>query len=182
MGRSDAESDFTEYVRARYGALLRSATLLTGDADSAQDLLQDALIKVAARWDRVRDGAPDAYVRRILYRDSVSRWRKWRRETSVADPAVAAPPGRVGVEDPGATWVEGAAVRQALTRLTAKQRAVLVLRYYEDLSEAQIAEALGVSAGTVKSQASVGLRRLREALPGLDPSVARTRTVEGGTP
>lgn len=170
MAPDGEQRDFTEYVRARYAVLLRSAMLLTGDHDSAQDLLQEALIKVAAKWDRVSTGAPDAYVRRILYRDSVSRWRKWRREVSVADPAVGAPAAAVGATDPHASWVEGAAVRQALTRLTAKQRAVLVLRYYEDQSEAQIADTLGVSAGTVKSQASVGLRRLRELLPALDPT------------
>lgn len=177
MAAPNVEQEFTDYVRARYGALLRSATLLTGDADSAQDLLQDALIKLAARWERVRTGAPDAYVRRILYRDSVSRWRKWRREVNVAEPADVPAAATAGA-DPTASWVDGAAVRQAMNRLTPKQRAVLVLRYYEDQSEAQIAETLGVSAGTVKSQAHVGLKRLRELLPDLDPVLARAE--DGG--
>lgn len=159
------DEDFASYVRARQGALLRSAVLFAGDHHAAQDLLQDAFTKLALNWHRVRDGHPDAYVRTVLYRDSVSRWRRQRREVLRGDWADA---DRIhGAAEPlePDAWLSGAEVRHALQQLTAKQRAVLVLRYYDDLSETQIAQTLGVSNGTVKSQAHVALRRLRELLP-----------------
>lgn len=158
--------DFAAYVRARQGALLRSATLFAGDVHAAQDLLQEAFTKLALNWNDVRDNRPDAYVRTILYRDSVSRWRRLRREVPRGEWADSE---RIhGAADQpllDESYVSGAEVRHALQQLTAKQRAVLVLRYYDDLSEADIADTLGVSRGTVKSQAYAGLRRLRELLP-----------------
>jgi RNA polymerase sigma-70 factor (sigma-E family) len=166
MAATGTDRDFAAYVRARQGALLRSALLLTGDHHAAQDLLQEALTKLASRWARVSEGSPDAYVRRILYRDAVSRWRKTHREVLRPDPLDGdRMVGSVPARDHAADWVTAAEVRSALQMLTAKQRAVLVLRYYEDLSEVQIAETLGVSTGTVKSQAHVALRRLRQLLP-----------------
>lgn len=160
--RREWEDEFAAWARSRQGALLRAAVLLTGDEAAAQDLLQGALVKVADRWGRLREGRPDAYARRILYNDAVSAWRRNRRvEPRATVPERAAP-------DQVHDWVEGAAVRQALMALTPKQRAVLVLRYYEDLSEAEIAETVGVGTGTVKSQAHVALRRLREALGSMD--------------
>lgn len=156
--RREQEDDFAAWARSRQGALLRAAVLLTGDEASAKDLVQEALIKVADRWTRLRDDRPEAYARRIIYRDSISAWRRTRRiEVRAQTPEQA-------LHDPAGDWVAGADVREALLRLTQKQRAVLVLRYYEDLPEAEIAQALGIGAGTVKSQAHVGLRRLREAL------------------
>jgi RNA polymerase sigma factor (sigma-70 family) len=105
-------------------------------------------------------------VRRILYRDAVSRWRKTHREVLRPDPLDGdRMVGHVPARDYAADWVTASEVRSALQLLTAKQRAVLVLRYYEDMSEAQIAETLGVGTGTVKSQAHVALRRLRQLLP-----------------
>lgn len=178
MSQTEADPDFVEFVRARQHQLVRAARLYCGDHHAAEDLVQDALVKLASRWESVKDGSPDAYVRRILYRDAVSRWRKFGREM----PYAAAPGERDlldstsdrGVVDP---WVAGADVREALGRLPARQRAVIVLRYFEDLSEVQIAEALGCSPGTVKSQASKALATLRQIMPTFD-TVGGTR--EGG--
>ena len=165
-GETDAE--FVEFVRARQQQLIRAARLFCGDHHAAEDLVQEALVKLASRWESVRDGSPDAYVRRILYRDAVSRWRRWGREV----PYAAAPGERDLFErsagpDRIDDWVEGAEVRSALGQLPPRQRAVIVLRYFEDLSEVDIAAALGVSPGTVKSQASKALVTLRQIMPTL---------------
>ena len=142
--------DYVAFVRARQGALVRAAYLICGDEHLAHDLVQDALVKLASRWERLRDEAPEAYVRRILYRDAVSRWRRLRRERLVdhADPQGAF--AAITAPEPVSDWVEGADVRAALALLPPRQRAVIVLRYYEDLSEADIAATLGISRGTVK--------------------------------
>lgn len=159
--------DFVAFVRARQGTLLRAATLICGNRHVAEDLLQDALVKLADRWERVRDGAPEAYVRRILYRDTISRWRRHRREVVVDHHDPEGGLAHLPQRDSRLTdWIEGAEVRQALLLLPPRQRAVIVLRYYEDLSEAEIAAALGIARGTVKSQASDALRTLRGLLPG----------------
>ena len=171
MGATQADVGFAEFVQARQHQLIRAARLYCGDHHAAEDLVQDALIKLASRWERVRDGSPDAYVRRILYRDAVSRWRKWGREVPYA-----AQPGEQDLFDdepvPSAadTWAEGAQVRQALAQLPPRQRAVIVLRYFEDLSEADIADAMGCSPGTVKSQASKAMATLRRILPAMSGS------------
>ncbi|MBB5867107.1 RNA polymerase sigma-70 factor (sigma-E family) [Allocatelliglobosispora scoriae] len=159
---SDAES-FHEYVRARTAALGRVAFLLTGDAYLAEDLVQLTLIRVAARWEKITAaGDPDPYVRRVLYTQHVSWWRRMRREAPVAQ----ALPERV-VPDFTGDVATGLAVHDALARLAPRQRAVLVLRYFEDLTEAETASALGVSLGTVKSQAKDALARLRTIAPDL---------------
>lgn len=152
----DQEQEFEAWAVSRQRGFLRAAILLTGEQSSAEDLVQDALLKVADRWSRLRHEAPDAYARRVIYNGAVSRWRRRRRETPTSDLPDAGAPGH------SEAWVAGADVRAALQALTPRQRAVLVLRYYEDQSEAQIAQTLGVTAGTVKSQAHVALRRLRE--------------------
>ncbi|HEX2312941.1 MAG TPA: SigE family RNA polymerase sigma factor [Thermomonospora sp.] len=155
-----APAAFEAFVEARRHRLLRSAFLVTGDLHLAEDLLQEALIKLALNWTKLR-GEPEAFVRTVLYRDAVSWWRKRRREhstTSPPDPGVADP------AEPAALRVLFAG---ALDRLTVKQRAVLVLRYFEDLPETAVAEVLGVSVGTVKSQTHNALRRLREVAPEL---------------
>lgn len=162
---TDPGAAFVAYVHARRGALLRSAVLITGDPHTAQDLLQEALIKLAARWERIGEGSPDAYVRRVMFHDNISRWRRTRREVSVGEIGEGARPLSGNVPVDPATGITGLDVRAALAELTDKQRAVLVLRYYDDLSETQIAQTLGVSNGTVKSQAHAALRRLRELLP-----------------
>jgi RNA polymerase sigma factor (sigma-70 family) len=131
------------------------------------------LLRLAGRWRQVTAaGDPDAYVRRILYHEHVSWWRRRRRqviEVRADEPTPAAP-------DPSDDVVTAVAVRRALAMLAPRQRAVLVLRYYEDLTEAQAAQVLGVRVGTVKSQARDALARLRA----LAPHLAGTMDVEVG--
>ncbi|HEX3005713.1 MAG TPA: SigE family RNA polymerase sigma factor [Angustibacter sp.] len=159
--------DFQEVVVARRAAWLRVAWLLCGDAATAEDLVQTALERTARHWGRItRSGDPEAYVRRAIYSAHVSRWR-WHRSRppeSALPGDDASLPARRGPEDDVTTRVT---LRAALDRLTPKQRAVLVLRYYEDLTEPQVAQVLGVGVGTVKSQARHALRRLRELAPEL---------------
>ena len=149
---------FDAFVRARHGALLRYGHVLTGDPHAAADLVQDALERTGMAWSRVESkGDPEGYVRQVMAHRHISVWRRLRRERLVdqtPDAAYDAPAGQV--ED--AIW-------DVLARLPRRQRAVLVLRYYEDLSEAEIARVLGCAPGTVKSQASKGLAALRAALP-----------------
>lgn len=157
----EAEESFSRWAGERQVALLRTAMLLTGDHHRAEDLVQEALTKVAVRWRRLRDGNPDAYARQVIVRANISWWRKHRREV-VADPPDR---GSVRVAEPGV--YRRMALDRALARLTPGQRATVVLRYYADLGERETAEALGVSVGTVKSQTHVALRRLREVAPEL---------------
>lgn len=172
------DDDFRAFVRARQDALFRAAVLVCGNHHTAQDLLQEAFAKLASRWEQVRHGSPEAYVRTILYRDAVSHWRKWRRESPYDVQAPGVPFAGAADRDLTGEWVSGADVRAALSQLPPRQRAVLVLRYYEDLPEEQIAGVLGISRGTVKSQASRALASLRRLLPDLAPALAG----EGGEP
>ena len=158
-GTSDADS-FSEWAAHAQRRLLRTAVLLTGDHQRAEDLVQEALVKVALRWRRLRDGRPDAYARQIIVRDNISWWRKHRREVIVEPPETAA------VDVSGATE-RRLLLDRALAALTPRQRAVVVLRYYDDLTEQATAEVLGVALGTVKSQTHLALRRLAEAAPEL---------------
>ncbi|GGN62052.1 DNA-directed RNA polymerase sigma-70 factor [Actinoplanes lobatus] len=165
MRWTGVDSEFAAFVEARQHRLLRSAYLVCGDHHLAQDLVQGALVKLALRWSRVRDGDPEAFLRTVIYRDAVSWWRRRRRE-DLSD----APPDRSdGGEDVPNRLVFAAALR----RLPPRQRAVLVLRYFDDLTEARTAEILGVTVGTVKSQASAGLRKLRELAPELGEMAGR---------
>lgn len=161
MRVSDDEESFTAWVAARQRALVRSAYLLTLDNGRAEDLVQEALVKVGARWGRLRDQQPEAYARQVIYRDNVSWWRRHRRER-----LTDAPPDRP-VASAGNHAENRLMLRTALSRLTARQRAVLVMRYFDDLSEAETARLLGVSVGAVKSQTHAALRRLRERAPEL---------------
>lgn len=154
------DREFTEWAAGCQRSLLRSAYLLTGDLHRAQDLVQEALVKVALRWSRLRDGNPTAYARKVVVNDNVSWWRR-RRDTVGADPDDSVPDGVSS--DP----VTALVVRRALMRLTPAQRAVLVLRHFDDLSERDTAEVLGVSVGTVKSQNAAALARLRTGAPEL---------------
>jgi RNA polymerase sigma-70 factor (sigma-E family) len=158
--REDTYQSFAAFVAARQRALLRSATLVSGDAHLAQDLVQDALIKLALVWERVGSQYPEAYVRRVLYRDLVS-WRRRHRRERLGEP------DEVPMPDPAGGADDRVTLNAALRRLTPKQRAVLVLRFYEDLTEHQTADLLGVSIGTVKSQTHAALARLRAVLPQL---------------
>jgi RNA polymerase sigma-70 factor (sigma-E family) len=161
----DPQRSFEAYVRARSAALFRVACLLTGDHHRAEDLLQDALLRLAGRWQRVAAaGDPEAYVRRILYHQHVSRWR-WRRRR-VVETGSEGVPGPVDADHSDGV-VSAVVMRAALARLAPRQRAVLVLRYYEDLTETQTASVLGVRVGTVKSQVRDALARLREIAPEL---------------
>ena len=150
-----------DYVRGQWPALVRYATALCGDPTEAEELVQSALVRVALRWPFVRDkDNPDGYVRRAIVNGYLTTWRRLRsRETSVAEPPELVVEGDVaaGVDDL-------MTVRRALAGLPPRQRAVLVLRYLEDRSEQETAELLGCSVGTVKSQASKALAKLRGAL------------------
>jgi RNA polymerase sigma-70 factor (sigma-E family) len=151
---------FDDYVGARWSALVRYATLLCGDLVEAEELAQAALVRVALRWERVADkDNPEPYVRKAILRGFLSqRSRLRRREIRMADlPERPAPDAVEAV-------AEHMDVRSALLRLPPRQRAALVLRYLDDLSELQTAEILGCSVGTVKSQTHHGLARLRELL------------------
>ncbi len=152
------EDDFHAFVVARTPALSRTAYLLTGDAHLAEDLVQTALFKAARSWHRIR-GHPEPYVRRILYTQNVSWWRARRLKESALgsyDAPAAAPDADLRLT-----------LEQALARLTTRQRTVLVLRYFEDLTEVQAADVLGIGAGTVKSITRQALGRLRTLAPEL---------------
>ena len=151
-------AEFHGYVAARSGALLRTAYLLTGSRADAEDLLQTALAKTYLAWPRITDrGALDGYVRRVMVNARTSRWRL--RRVSETPPAELP-------EGSGADPVAGADLHDALWRALAtlppRQRAAVVLRYYEDLTETETAAALGISVGTVKSTVSRALSSLRE--------------------
>jgi RNA polymerase sigma-70 factor (sigma-E family) len=155
---------FEEYVRGRWAAWFRVAYLLTGDHHGAEDLVQQALLKVAGRWRQVEAGGdPDAYVKKVLYHEHVSRWRRRRRRVT----EVHVEPPHSAVPDRADAVADAVALTRALLRLPARQRAVLVLRYYEDLTETQTAELLGIRPGTVKSHARDALARLRADAPEL---------------
>jgi RNA polymerase sigma-70 factor (sigma-E family) len=151
---------FEAFVRARMPALLRFAHAVAGDPHTAADLVQDALERTGVRWKHLeRTADPEAYVRRAIVNGRISRWRKLRRERLVdiaPEPARSAGEERPGHDDE--LW-------QLVQTLPRKQRAVIVLRYYEDMSEEQIAATLGCAPGTVKSQSSKALAKLRAALP-----------------
>jgi RNA polymerase sigma-70 factor (sigma-E family) len=158
------DAAFERYVASRQHALLRTAVLLTGgDVATAEDLLQTALSRLYLAWHRVeREAALDAYVRRIMVNQYTSWWRRtWRRQETSTDPVdlpLQRVPGVVGIDDEVA---ERAAVWALVQLLPPRQRATVVLRYYEDLSEAQTAEVLGCSIGTVKAASSRAVARLR---------------------
>ena len=156
----DREVELREFVSARGAALSRAAYLLTGDHLAAEDLVQDTYVVLVRRWQQAGRVDPDAYVRRILYSRFVDGWRR-RRLTEIP---TASPPDADGGDE--TTPVDTRlTLREALAPLTPRQRAVLVLRYYEDLTEVQAAAALGVSPNTVKSQTRLALQRLRELAP-----------------
>lgn len=159
-------TDFDEFVAARSTGLLRTAYLLTRDHALAEDLLQTALTKAWFAWDRIeRD--PEPYVRKILVNTFSSWWRrKWNGEHAFEEPPEPAPSR--GHHDQADQRHD---LWEAMGRLPRKQRAVVVLRFVEDLSEAETARLLGVSTGTVKSQTSKGLAKLR-----IDPALVTADT------
>ncbi|MGW1030245.1 SigE family RNA polymerase sigma factor [Streptomyces sp. NPDC002577] len=179
--QANQEAEFQDFVRARWSRLVRTAYLLTGDVHHAEDLTQTALAKAYRSWRRVsRSDSPEAYVRRMLVSCNSDRFRKRR----VTEALTAAPPEVAG-RDEAVSWAdERSALLAALAELPPRQRAVVVMRYWEDLSEAEVAEVLGCSPGTVKSQASKGLAKLR-TYPGLAqvldrPVGSRAASRQGG--
>ncbi len=154
--------DFEDWLAAREGALQRTAHLLTGDVHAAQDLVQTTLAKLYRGWDRIRRvGNVDAYARRAL----VNEYRTaWRRPVRRAEHLVEAVPDRPAQDSP---TYDGSreAVWRFVCSLPPKQRTVVVLRFYEQLTEAEIADLMGISVGTVKSQSSRALASLRALLP-----------------
>jgi RNA polymerase sigma-70 factor (sigma-E family) len=165
------DEDPAAFVAAREQSLLRLGWLLTADADEAQDLVQESLARVLPRWRRIAPGAREAYVRATMRTLCVDRWRRGRglRIRPVAEvPDGDARPGDGENVDAQLT------LRSALRRLTPRQRAVLVLRFYEDLSELQTAQEMQVSVGTVKSQTKHALDRLRTLAPDLAEAFGRS--------
>lgn len=154
-----APAQFDEYAAARASTLLRTAYLLTGQRADAEDLVQVTLVKLFLAWDKVaRAGSPDAYARTVMVNAFVSgrrpaRFTRERLVTSLPDTPVVDP----GVDDRLTIWPH-------VVALPPRQRAVVVLRYWSGLSEAEIAETLGVARGTVKSTASAALATLRTRL------------------
>jgi RNA polymerase sigma-70 factor (sigma-E family) len=165
MGRTPPEG-FTEFVVARSGELQRTAYLLTHNRASAEDLVQTALVKAWRAWDRVRSDR-EAYVRRIVVNEFATGWRRrWRGERPTEElPNL----GTQGFED--ATLTHQSLIR-ALATLPPRQRAVIVLRFFHDYTEARTAEELGVSVGTVKSQTAKALAtlRVRPEMDGIEQS------------
>ncbi|WP_030905810.1 SigE family RNA polymerase sigma factor [Streptomyces sp. NRRL F-5126] len=162
-------ASFSSYMRARGPVLLRTARSLTANPLDAEDLLQTALTKTYVAWDRIEDHrALDGYVRRALVNTRTSQWRKRKVDEFACDEVPE--PGAVHDVDLADRQVLHDAMWRAISRLPARQRAMVVLRYYEDLSEARTAEVLGVSVGTVKSAVSRALGKLRE-----DPELAPVR-------
>jgi len=150
--RDEDRESFDAFVRARLPELLRFGRALTGSADAAGDLVQDALERTLLAWGRLESrDEPEGYVRRVMVNRNISVWRKLRREHVMAEVYDRGTEDRTFDHD---MW-------RALSALPPRQRAVIVLRYYEDLSEAEIARTLGCSAGTVKSQASKAIAKLR---------------------
>lgn len=152
------EAEFDAFVVARSQSLLRTAYLLTQDEQLAEDLLQTALTKAWFAWKRI-DGPPEAYVRRVLVTTSASWWRRrWTRETPTESMPERLSPEQDDLQD---LWV-------AIGHLPPRQRAVVVLRYLEDRTEAETAQLLDCSVSTVKSQSAKAIAKLRVD-PSLDP-------------
>ncbi|XVQ11171.1 SigE family RNA polymerase sigma factor [Spirillospora sp. CA-255316] len=173
---STRHEEFRDYVAARGPALLRAALQLTGDRVEAEDLLQAALAKTYLAWDRIQDRASvDGYVRRAMVNTQISWWRRRKLEIYPTDQLPDQP-----VDDHTRRSELHDALGRALDRLPERQRMAVMLRYYEDMPEAEIAEVLGVSVGTVKSTVSRAMAKLRDdaglgadfpKIPSADPGV-----------
>jgi RNA polymerase sigma-70 factor (sigma-E family) len=170
----DRYEGFREFVLARRSALSRTAYLLTGDHAVAEDLLQASLVRTAEHWHRIAGGDPEAYLRRVMVNERTSRWRGRRYAVeiptsteSLATLATSAGPGRSSDADTADAVVRRSTLVAALAQLPPRQRAVIVLRFFDDLSEAQTADVLGCAIGTVKSQTHLALARLRALAPTL---------------
>jgi RNA polymerase sigma-70 factor (sigma-E family) len=165
--QTSKDADFAAYLAARQAGLLRTAYLLSGNRHDAEDLTQTAFAKLYLSWDKVRDrGSIDGYVRRILVNEHNSLWRRaWKRREHAQDHSTFEAPIHDAYDDG-----RGSELWDLIQTLPRKARAVVVLRYYEELSEAETAAVLNISVGTVKSQTSRALATLRTRTPAsLDP-------------
>jgi RNA polymerase sigma-70 factor (sigma-E family) len=157
------DEEFAEFARGAAPRLLKAAWLICGDPHQAEDLVQSAMVKVYLKWSRLRDGSPLAYARRCLLTTHIDTHRRTGRETAVAE-----------TPDLGSwdrSWDDTDEVVRLLAELPLRERQVVVMRHYAGLPEAHVAELLGISLGTVKSSASRGLAKLRQALhPTVDAS------------
>ena len=158
------DDEFVDYAQARQHTLLRAAYLVTGDLRLAERLARSALVQLARQWPRVREEQPDLFVRRVLYRDAVASWRGRPPEEIPAGPAW---------DEPDQPWAADVVERRrevlrALDALTPRQRAVVVLRWFEERGEGDIAQVLGCSVATVHAEGVEALGRLRDALPRAD--------------
>jgi len=167
--KAQHEQEFEEFALAVSGRLLHAGDLLTGSRASAEDLVQHGLAAAYARWPAIREGTPEAYVRRAMLNRHLDWWRR-RRWRELPMPAAADDAERLAAAAPGASGgapdladqvVRRDAVHRALSQLTRRERTVIVLRFWLDLSEAQIASELRIAPGTVKSTAARALARLR---------------------
>ena len=158
-GTAAVEDGFAEFARSRWGRLVRLAYSLTLDVGRAEDLVQESLAKLWGKWPQVRDGAPEAYVRQTIVNGAISasrrRWKGEEPHWELPEPPVPRGPLESDAIDQR-DWL-----RRGLADLSMLQRAVVVLRYAEDMSERQVAETLGISTGSVKTHAFRGLARLR---------------------
>lgn len=165
---SESEQDFHDFVTGQWHPLVRTAYLLTGDHGEAEDLVQSTMVRVHRNWHRIeRRDAPAVYARRILVNLNASRWRRALRLR--VQPTDAVPEGAA---DPMAAFDLHDQLRRACLTLPPRQRAVLVLRYFEDRPEAEVAALLGISVGAVKSSTSRALDKLR--------AVVHKETPDGG--
>jgi RNA polymerase sigma-70 factor (sigma-E family) len=175
--RAEDEAEFAELVVVLSHRLHRLAFAVCGDRPLAEDAVQSALVSVYRTWPRVRDAdSPEAYLRTMVVNQLLS-WRR-RKSWGTESPLSGGPvePSRASHED---VFLEQQRIWSALADLPARRRAVIVLRYYEDMTEADIAQTLGIRPGTVKSQASAAMAQLRTALGDPDPKMA-ARPLEGG--
>jgi RNA polymerase sigma-70 factor (sigma-E family) len=155
--RDHGDPDFRDYVTERSRSLLRTAYLLTGNRADAEDLVQAALAKTYLAWDRIEDRrALDGYVRRAMVNTHISWWRRRRLEEYPTDEI----PDQVVADHSGTSDLQDS-LRRAVDRLPQRMRAAVVLRYFEDMTEAEVADVLGVSLGTVKSTVSRAVAKLR---------------------
>lgn len=153
---------FDEYVGERRQALVRAAHAMCRDAYLAEDIVQSALEHTYVAWPRIRDPrAIDAYVRRAMYHEHIGSWRRRGRGAEVSTPDVPDRPQAPGIETTALTSEERQELWELVLQLPPRQRTAVVLRYYEDLSEAETARVLGCAVGTVKSNTSRGLATLR---------------------
>jgi RNA polymerase sigma-70 factor (sigma-E family) len=163
MPKDGRYDDLAAFLRLRGDALMRTAVLLAPGREGGEDLLQEALERIMGKWHKI-DGDPEGYLRRIMYSRAVDGWRSRSRR-----PEVLGLPDDIAVADHSARMDLRLDLTQALASLTPRQRATIVARYWEQLSEAETAAALGCSVGAVKQAVARGLRALREAItPGLD--------------